>query len=154
MEPLERLALAVGEEHHEPLAYTTAWFWSAAPGLDWEVSGRGKESWLFLETISHLTAHLFFQSSFLLQSLPSKERTWARGDGPVWTWCDCSHFGEGANGHLRKRRSDSPVLILAGTSFKTPSDGAFLGKTETFLTALAVHMCVVGRAALLQDDHI
>lgn len=55
---------------------------------------------------------------------------------------------------LRKGGSDSPVLTLTGTSFKTPPHGVFLGKTETFLTALAVHMCVVGRAALLQDDHI
>lgn len=54
---------------------------------------------------------------------------------------------EGASGHLRKRRSDSPVLTLAGISFKTPSDGVFLRKTETFLTAVAVHMCVVGRVA-------
>lgn len=33
MEPPENLALAVGEEHHLHLAYSTVWFWkgSAAP---------------------------------------------------------------------------------------------------------------------------
>lgn len=84
---------AVGEEHHLPLAYTTVWFleeasslreqcsqwpisasWCfAAPALDREVSGRGKESWLFPGTMSHWIAHLPFQS-FMLHIAFSKRK--------------------------------------------------------------------------------
>lgn len=95
---------------------------------------------------------IFFPAA---QPLPSKRESMSyRGECPVWIYCDCSCFGEGANGHPKKRRSESPVLTLPGTSFKAPSGRVFLGNTETFLTALAVHMCVVGRVSLLQDGHI
>lgn len=96
---------------------------------------------------------IFFHAA---QSLPSKRKSMSyRGEGPLWIYCDCSCcFGEGANGPLRKGRSESAVLTLPGTSFKAPSGRVFLGNTETFLTALAVHMRVVGRVSLLQDGHI
>lgn len=42
----------------------------AGPALDWEVSGRAKESWLIPGTISHLP----FQSSFVLHHFPLRER--------------------------------------------------------------------------------
>jgi len=75
----------VAEENSMPLAHTPVRFWGkasacgrcgewqisarwhwAVPGPDWEVSGRGKASWLFPEIISHLISHLSFPSSFLL----------------------------------------------------------------------------------------
>lgn len=102
----------------------------AVPGLDWEVSGRGK---LALPS-DHFPLDCRPPSSvfFHAASLPSNRKNMSyRGDGPVWTGWDCSCFGERADGHFRKRRSDSPVLTLTGTSFKIASDGVFPRKMET-----------------------
>lgn len=174
MEPPERLALAVGEEHHLHSAYSTVWFlekvsstceqcgqwpicarWCfAVPALDWEDSGRGKESWLFPGTISHWIAHLLFQSSFMLHHFPLRERTWAREE-----------MAQCALGVIALILEREPVVTSRGEDqthccwplqalhLKVPQMENFSEK-QTFLTALAVHMCVVGRVALLQDDHI
>lgn len=175
MEPQEGSALAVDEEHNMPLAYTTTWSLEKASACgqcgQWQICARCALQYLvqtgsFREREGKLALPrdhfpldlppplpIFFHAA---QSLPSKRKSMSyRGEGPVWIYCDCSCcFGEGANGDLKKRRWESSVLTLPGTSFQAPSGRVFLGNTETFLTALAVHMRVVGRVSLLQDGDI
>lgn len=122
--------------------------WSRLGGL------REREDWIFPGTISHLISHLCFQSSFLLHShFPLRERAWATEERAQCGSTVIALVLEREPMAI-SRRSESPVLTLPGTSFKAPSGRVFLGNTETFLTALAVHMRVVGRVSLLQDGHI
>jgi len=79
------------------------------------------------------------------------KRSAASGEGPVWVGCTCScWFGEGANGPLKRSRSESAALILTGTSFKAPAGRLSLGNTEALVTALDVDMLAVRAMATFE----